>query len=99
MDDKTVRNSATAAADQAAEQAARFADSAREALDTGMKRARRVAESASDWAADATDAVTDASVRSYRTAEDAIRMQPVLAVGAALLIGVVVGALLFSRED
>jgi ElaB/YqjD/DUF883 family membrane-anchored ribosome-binding protein len=99
MDERSLRNTAASAADAAADQAANLSDSARAALDTGMRRARRAAESASDWAADAAGTVSDASVRGYRTAEDMIRIQPVLAVGAALVLGVVIGALLFSRDD
>ena len=51
------------------------------------------------WSAICLKLVSDVSVRGYRTAEDAIRLQPVLAVGAALVVGVVIGALLFSRDD
>ena len=99
MDERSLRNTAAAAADAAADQAGNIADAARTALDTGMRRARRAAESATDWAADAAGSVSDVSVRGYRTAEDMIRIQPVLAVGAALVVGVVIGALLFSRDD
>ena len=99
MDERSLRNAAGSAADTAADQASAVADTARTMLDTGMRRARRAAESASDWATDAAGSVSDASVRGYRTAEDLIRVQPVVAVGAALLVGVVIGALLFSRDD
>lgn len=97
MDETTARNAAAAAADTAGT----LADSAREALNSTMQRARRAVESASDWASDAASGMQTASVRGYRTAEDAIRMQPVLAVGAALIVGVALGALLYSalRED
>lgn len=99
MDERNLRNAATSAADMAADEASALSDSARGVLNSGVKRARRAAESASDWAADAAGTVSDASLRGYRTAEDAIRLQPVLAVGAALVVGVVIGALLFSRDD
>jgi ElaB/YqjD/DUF883 family membrane-anchored ribosome-binding protein len=99
MDERSFRNAAASAADDAADDAANLADSARGALNTGVKRARKAAESATDWAADAAGTLSDASLRGYRTAEDAIRLQPVLAVGAALLVGVALGALLFSRDD
>jgi ElaB/YqjD/DUF883 family membrane-anchored ribosome-binding protein len=99
MDERSLRNTAGTAADAAADQASAIADTARTALDSGMRRARRAAESASDWASDAAGSVSDASLRGYRTAEDIIRVQPVLAVGAALVVGVVIGALLFSRDD
>lgn len=76
--------------------------SARDALDSGMRRARTAADTAGEWASDvaseAADAVSKASVRGYRTAEDTIRIYPVLSVSVALLAGVVVGALLFSRD-
>lgn len=101
MDETTARNAAAFAADRAADAASNLADTAREALDNTVRRARRAVESASDWAADAASDVQNASLRGYRSAEDTIRTQPVLAVGAALLIGVALGALLFSalRED
>lgn len=99
MDERSLRNATASTADAAADQASALADTARSVLDTGVRRARRAAESASDWAADAAGSAADASLRGYRTAEDAIRLQPVLAVGAALLVGVVIGALLFSRDD
>ena len=99
MDERTFRNAAASAADEAADQAANLGDGARGALNTGMKRARKAADAASDWAVDAAGTLSDASLRGYRTAEDAIRLQPVLAVGAALLVGVVLGALLFSRDE
>jgi ElaB/YqjD/DUF883 family membrane-anchored ribosome-binding protein len=97
MDETSMRNAAASAADTAGA----VSDSARDALNGTMKRARRAMESASDWAADAASGMQDASVRGYRTAEDAIRTQPVLAVGAALLAGVALGALLWSalRDD
>jgi ElaB/YqjD/DUF883 family membrane-anchored ribosome-binding protein len=97
MDETSVRNVAATAADTAGA----LGDSARDALNGTMKRARRAMESASDWAADAATGMQGASVRGYRTAEDAIRTQPVLAVGAALLVGVAVGALLWAalRDD
>jgi ElaB/YqjD/DUF883 family membrane-anchored ribosome-binding protein len=91
----TARN-ATAAADRVADAASNLSDSARDALNSTMNRARRAAQSATDWAADAAYGMQNASVRGYRTAEDAIRTQPVLAVGAALIVGVAVGALLYS---
>jgi len=79
-----------------------FTATARDALDSGMRKARDAAGAAgdwaSDWASDAADAVSSASVRSYRTAEDNIRIYPVLSVSIALVAGVVIGALLFSRE-
>src|SRR5690242_8767809 len=99
MDERSLRNAAGSAADAAADQASTLGDTARTVLDTGMRRARRAAESASDWASDAAGSVSDVSMRGYRTAEDMIRVQPVMAVGAALLVGVVIGALLFSRDD
>lgn len=99
MDETTARNAAASAADRAADAAGNLADTARDALDNTMRRARRAVGSASDWAADTASGVTDASVRGYRTAEDAIRLQPVLAVGAALIIGVALGALLFSSRN
>ncbi|HTI47648.1 MAG TPA: hypothetical protein VMB76_13915 [Casimicrobiaceae bacterium] len=97
MDETTMRNTASSAADTAGA----LADGARDALNGTMKRARRAVESAGDWAADAASGMQDASMRGYRTAEDAIRTQPVVAVGAALLVGVALGALLWSvlRED
>ena len=97
--DTTTTNGARSAANQAAEAAAGLTDTARSALDSGMKRAQRAAQSAADWASQASDVVGDASMRGYRTAEDAIRVQPVLAVAGALLAGLVIGALLFSRDD
>ena len=99
MDTGTITNGARSATNQAADAAAGLADSARGALDSSVKRAQRAAQSAADWASQATDTVGDVSMRGYRSAEDAIRMQPVLAVGAALIAGVLIGALLFSRED
>jgi ElaB/YqjD/DUF883 family membrane-anchored ribosome-binding protein len=99
MDTTTATNGAIGVASNAADAAAGLADGARTALDSGRKRAQRVAQSAADWASQAGDTVTDVSVRGYRSAEDAIRMQPVLAVAGALLAGVLLGALLFSRED
>lgn len=99
MDDTTVRNAAASAADRAADAASTLGDSARDALNSTMHRARRAVESATDWAADAAGGVSDVSVRGYRSAEDAIRMQPVLAVAAALVIGVALGALLFSSRE
>lgn len=99
MDERSLRNTASSAADDAADQASAMADTARTMLDSATRRARRAAESASDWAADAAGTMSDASVRGYRTAEDMIRVQPVLAVGAALVVGLVIGALLFSRDD
>ena len=99
MDPRSLRNSASSAADQAYDDANDLADTARGALNSSMKRARKAAESATDWASDAAGTLSDASLRGYRTAEDAIRLQPVLAVGAALLIGVALGALLFSRDE
>jgi len=100
MDTSTVTNGAADLAGKASDAAAGYADTARGALDSGIKRAQRAAQSAADWASSATDTVTDASLRGYRSAEDAIRVQPVLAVAGALLAGVLVGALLFSsRED
>ena len=99
MNERTMRNAAAAAADDAADRAANLSDTAREMLNSSAKRARRAAESASDWAADTAGTLSDASLRGYRTAEDAIRLQPVLAVGAALVVGVVLGALLFSRNE
>jgi len=97
--DRSLRNAAASAADQAYDDAGDFADSARGVLNTSVRKARKAAESAGDWAADAAGTLSDASVRSYRTAEDAIRLQPVIAVGAALLVGVALGALLFSRDE
>ena len=99
MDSRNLRNTAESAADQAYDEAGKLADTARGLLNTGSRRARKAAESATDWAADAAGTLSDASLRGYRTAEDAIRLQPVLAVGAALLVGVALGALLFSRDD
>jgi len=99
MDERSLRNAASSAADDAYDQAANLTDSARGVLNSGVRRARKAAESASDWAADAAGSLSDVSVRGYRTAEDAIRLQPVLAVGAALLVGVALGALLFSRDE
>ena len=99
MDERSLRNTAASAADQAYDEAGNLADTARGVLNTGTRRARKAAESATDWAADAAGTLSDASLRGYRTAEDAIRLQPVLAVGAALLVGVALGALLFSREE
>lgn len=99
MNERTMRNAAASAADEAADRAASLSDAARDVLNTGAKRARRAAESAGDWAADAAGTLSDASLRGYRTAEDAIRLQPVIAVGAALVVGVVLGALLFSRNE
>jgi ElaB/YqjD/DUF883 family membrane-anchored ribosome-binding protein len=99
MDTTTATNGARNAATQAADTAAGLADNARSALDSSMKRAQRAAQSAADWASQASNVVGDASLRGYRTAEDAIRLQPVLAVAGALVAGVLIGALLFSRED
>jgi ElaB/YqjD/DUF883 family membrane-anchored ribosome-binding protein len=100
VDDTTARNAAASAADRASEAANNLADTARDALNSTMKRARRAVESASDWAADTASDVSDVSVRGYRSAEDVIRVQPVLAVSAALIIGVALGVLLFSsRRD
>ena len=103
MDERGFRNAAAAAADDAYDDAADMADSARGMLNTSVRKARKVAgkaaESATDWATDAAGTLSDASLRGYRTAEDAIRLQPVLAVGAALLVGVALGALLFSRDE
>jgi ElaB/YqjD/DUF883 family membrane-anchored ribosome-binding protein len=96
MDTTTATKGTIGVANQAADAAASLADGARSALDSGMKRAQRVA---TDWASQAGDTVSDVSMRGYRGAEDAIRMQPVLAVAGALLAGVLLGALLFSRED
>jgi ElaB/YqjD/DUF883 family membrane-anchored ribosome-binding protein len=97
MDETTARNAAASAADSANA----LADSARDALNSTMNRARRAAQSATDWASDTASNMQDVSLRGYRTAEDAIRVQPVLAVGAALIVGVALGALLYSalRED
>jgi ElaB/YqjD/DUF883 family membrane-anchored ribosome-binding protein len=106
MNTTSARNAASSMVDQAAAGAGSLADTTRDAIDstrdklnTGIKRARRVASTASDYAADASGVVADASIRGYRTAEDAIRTQPVLAVGAALLVGLVVGALFLGRDD
>jgi ElaB/YqjD/DUF883 family membrane-anchored ribosome-binding protein len=95
MDERSLRN----AAEDAYDEAGNFTDSARGMLNTSVRKARKAAESATDWASDAAGTLSDASLRGYRTAEDAIRLQPVLAVGAALLVGVALGALLFSRDD
>jgi hypothetical protein len=98
----TTSNPAGATADAGAERTADFAASARETLDSGVQRARDAAGAAGEWATDvaseAAEAVSKASVRGYRTAEDTIRIYPLLSVGAALITGVVIGALLFSRE-
>ena len=99
MDERSLRNAAASAADQAYDEAGNLGDSARGMLNTGVRKARKAAESATDWASDAAGTLSDASMRGYRTAEDAIRLQPVLAVGAALLVGVALGALLFSRDE
>ena len=99
MDTTTARNGAADLANKASDTAANLTDTARSAMDSGMKRAQRAAQSAADWASEATDTMTDVSLRGYRTAEDAIRMQPVLAVAGALLAGVLVGALLFAARD
>ena len=99
MDERGFRNAAASAADEAYNDAADMADSARGMLNTSVRKARKAAESATDWASDAAGTLSDASVRGYRRAEDAIRLQPVLAVGAALLVGVALGALLFSRDE
>jgi hypothetical protein len=92
----------TNAADAAADTTSDLTASAREALDGGLQRARKAAGAAGDWASDvaseAADAVSNASVRGYRTAEDTIRIYPVMSVSLALLAGVVIGAVLFSRE-
>jgi ElaB/YqjD/DUF883 family membrane-anchored ribosome-binding protein len=81
------------------QRATALTDTARDALNSGMTRARKVAESASDWAAGAADTVSDASVRGYKAAEDTIRTQPMMAVGGALVAGLVLGALIFSRRN
>jgi ElaB/YqjD/DUF883 family membrane-anchored ribosome-binding protein len=86
----------------AADASADLTATARDALDSGMRKAREAAgaagEWASDWASEAADAVSNASVRSYRTAEDTIRIYPVMSVSIALVAGVVIGALLFARD-
>ena len=86
----------------AADASTDFTATARDALDSGVRKARDAAgtagEWASDWASEAADAVSTASVRSYRTAEDTIRIYPVMSVSIALAAGVLIGALLFSRD-
>ena len=96
---RSVRNSAASTATDAADEACRIAETASDKLRAGIEQAKRAAESAGAWTSDAADTVSTVSKRGYHTAEDAIRVQPVLAVGAALIIGVALGALLFSRQD
>ena len=99
MFSKSARNNAASTAGDAADEAFRIAETASDRLRAGIEQARRAAESAGAWTADAADTVSAVSKRGYHTAEDAIRIQPVLAVGAALVIGVAVGAILFARHD
>jgi ElaB/YqjD/DUF883 family membrane-anchored ribosome-binding protein len=99
MNSTTMKRSASAAADEVRAQAEGLTDDASSMLSDGVGRLRNLSEAASDWAADAAGTLSDRSLRGYRTAEDVIRTQPVLAVGAALLVGLAVGALLLSRRD
>jgi ElaB/YqjD/DUF883 family membrane-anchored ribosome-binding protein len=95
-------NDTSKPAGAAADATADLAAPAREALYSGVQRARIAAGAAGEWASDVAsetaDAVSKASVRSYRTAEDTIRIYPVLSVSVALIAGFAIGALLVSRD-
>jgi ElaB/YqjD/DUF883 family membrane-anchored ribosome-binding protein len=67
-------------------------------LDRGRARALDAAGSARDWASDAADVLADQSSRGLRTTTEFVRSQPLIALGATLAVGLLVGFLL-SRDD
>jgi ElaB/YqjD/DUF883 family membrane-anchored ribosome-binding protein len=95
---RNVSRAADMITDTATSRGTALADAAQDALDEGVGRARTLARAAGDWASDTADAVASTSGRGYRAAEDTLRAQPMLAVGVALVAGLLVGAWLFSRD-
>ena len=93
----------------AAGRASEWADRSRDAIDEaasaasgligrGKDRARYAADAARDWASDAADVLADQSSRGLRTTTEFVRSQPLIALGATLAVGLIVGFLL-SRDD
>jgi ElaB/YqjD/DUF883 family membrane-anchored ribosome-binding protein len=104
-----IREDAEDGMSMAAGRASDWADRSRDAIDEaasaassligrGRNRARYAAESARDWATDAADVLADQSSRGLRTTTEFVRAQPLIALGATLAVGLLVGFLL-SRDD
>ena len=104
-----IREEAEDGMSTAAGRASQWADRSRDALDDaasaasgllGRSRARAMdaADTARDWASDAADVLADQSSRSLRTTTEFVRSQPLIALGATLAVGLLVGFLL-SRDD
>ena len=83
----------------ASEASHRIADTARDAVDTNMERARKAIASGSDWASETADTVRGLSTQGYRTTEDVVRAHPGIFIGAAVLMGAALAVLLFSRHE
>ncbi len=103
------RDEADAGLSMAAGRANEWADRSRNALDDvastasglfdrGRGRAREAAGMAREWASDAADTLVDQSSRGLKTTTQFVRSQPLVALAATLVIGLVVGILL-SRDD
>ena len=101
-----IREDAEDGMSMAAGRASEWADRSRDALDEaasglidrGRARARDAAGTARDWASDAADVIADQSSRGLRTTTEFVRSQPLIALGATLAVGLLVGFLL-SRDD
>jgi ElaB/YqjD/DUF883 family membrane-anchored ribosome-binding protein len=104
-----IREDAEDGMSMAAGRASDWADRSRDAIDEaanaasgligrGRDRARYAADTARDWASDAADVLADQSSRGLRTTTEFVRAQPLIALGATLALGLIVGFLL-SRDD
>jgi ElaB/YqjD/DUF883 family membrane-anchored ribosome-binding protein len=98
MRERMMRDSAISTANVVDDKVGNLAAVARDVFDTGLKRARRGAENAGEWTSDKAATMSDVSLRGYRTATEAVRNQPVMAIGIAALVGLAIGAMLFSRQ-